>query len=79
MVIFLEEDKVFDKFCEKYLPVYFKFWSHYWLAIWCAPVRYCGNENLPKRYDTALQALRITIRKGESHSTLVATIKNGVI
>jgi len=68
---------MFDKFCKKFLPIYFRLWSNYWLAIWCAPVRYRGNENLSSRYDTALQALRITIRKGECHSTLVATVKKG--
>ena len=71
---------MFDKFCEKFLPVYIRFWTtRYWLAIWSAPVRYEGNENISSRNDTAWQALRITIRRGECHSLLFFTIKKGVI
>ena len=58
--------KIFTKLCEKCLPVYIKFWPNYWLAIWSAPHK-----------TTALKALRITIRKGEYHSELIATIKRG--
>jgi len=72
---------MFDRFCEKFLPVYLRFWpTNYWLAIWSAPVRCKGVENvLPDRKDTAWQALRITIRRGECHEHLVLTIKQGVI
>ena len=71
---------MFDKFCKKFLPVYFRFWlTQYWLAIWAAPVRYKASKNLKARNDTAWEALRITIRKGEYHSKLITTIKHGVI
>jgi len=71
---------VFNNFCKKYLPIYVRFWpSQVWLAIWSAPVRYEGNENLPSRRDTAWEALRITVRYGENHHELIYTIKHGVI
>ena len=53
---------------EKHLPIYFKFLPNYWLAIWSAP------------YKTSVwKALRITIRKGEYHSTPILVIKKGAI
>ena len=68
-----------DKFCKKYLPRYIRLWpSWYWLAVWSAPVRYKGNENLPPRNDTAWEALRITIRKDEFYSKCVFVIKKGL-
>jgi len=72
---------MFDKFCKKFLPIYFRFWptQYYWVAIWSAPVGYKASKNLKARNDTAWKALRITIRKGEYHSKLIATIKQGII
>ena len=63
---------------EKQLPIYFRFWpTQYWLAIWCAPARYIGNEDLPSRNDSYWKALRITVRKGSCHSELVCVLKEG--
>ena len=76
---------MFEKLCRKYLPFYFKFLPNYWIAIWCAPVRYSGTwkidgEWVPVyRSDTAFEALRITIRKGEFASIPIITIKHGTI
>ena len=70
---------MFEKICAKYLPIYINFWStQYQLAIWSAPIRYQGNENIKARNDTAWQALRITIRYGGC-KRLLATIKHGIV
>ena len=71
---------------EKCLPIYIRLKpTWYWLAIWCAPVRFEGEWRVNKKWvlseknDTYWQALRITIRKGCSHSKLVRVLKEGII
>ena len=71
---------MFNMFCDKFLPIYARFWpSLCWLAVWSAPVRYSATKELPARNDTAWKALRITIRRGVSHSKRIFTIKKGII
>jgi len=64
--------KIVRWFYTKIFPKYIRLWpTYFWLAMWSAP-------NYRKK-ETNWQALRITIRHGKYHSTLIKTIKKGII
>ena len=69
---------------DRFLPIYLRLFCGHWLALWCAPVRLrsfvtAEGSHSSGHFDHYWDALRITLRKGPSHSRLIRVIKKGVI